>query len=87
VEDEYILASKHELDDLKAEIARLKGSKGDSGQSGLIEAVNRLNANIVRLTELLEGANEDMLKTYHEQSQQKRNPFEEHPDVPAPKRS
>jgi hypothetical protein len=78
-DDEYVLAPKNELDQLRQQIeglrmtpAAVSESRSLDGRSSasLIESIDHLNANIARLNQILEGANDDMVKAFQDMSVQ-----------------
>jgi hypothetical protein len=65
-DDEYELMPHTELDYLRKEVERLKRNPlGDTQASiTLLDSMNKLNANIARLNDILAGANDEMVKAY-----------------------
>lgn len=71
-DDDYELLPHKELELLRAEVERLKRNPLGEGttQQSLMDALTSLNANVAKLTSILQGANDDMLKAYQDTSAQ-----------------
>ena len=71
-EDDYELLPHKDIEQLRAEIDRLKKNPLGEGvtQNTLLDAIANLNANLTKLTGILQGANDEMLKAYHDTSVQ-----------------
>lgn len=69
-DDEYELMPHTELEYLRREVERLKRNPlGDTKQGAdLLTAVNRLNENVAKLVDIFQGANDEMLKAFHDTS-------------------
>ncbi len=67
-EDDYELLPHKDIEQLRAEIDRLKKNPLGEGvtQTSLLDAITGLNANLVKLSSILQGANDEMLKAYHD---------------------
>lgn len=67
-DDEYELMPRNELDYLRKEVEKLKRNPlGDTQASiSLLESINKLNVNIVRMNEILSSANDDMVKMFND---------------------
>jgi hypothetical protein len=72
LDDEYELMPRKDVEVLRQEIERLKRTtSGEMPSSGaLVDAINRLNMNLNRLNDILTGANDEMLRMYHDTSLQ-----------------
>jgi len=71
-DDDYELLPHKELELLRAEVERLKRNPLGVGvsQQSLMDALTALNANVAKLTSILQGANDDLLKAYQDTSAQ-----------------
>jgi len=71
-DDDYELLPHKEIEQLRAEVERLKRNPlGDGGtQQSLMDAIAALNMNLGRLTGILQSTNDEMLKAYHDTSVQ-----------------
>ena len=69
---EYEILPHTELDYLRHEVEKLKRNPlGDAQASmSLLDAMNKLNMNVVKLVEIFTSANEEMVRTFHETSTQ-----------------
>ncbi|MDD9953063.1 MAG: hypothetical protein OXR66_01895 [Candidatus Woesearchaeota archaeon] len=70
--DDYELVSQSEVEHLRKEVEQLKRNPlGDTHASvSLLGQLQELNKNIVSLLNVFKGANDDMLKAYHQGSVQ-----------------
>ncbi len=69
---EYELMPHEELEYLRKELSKVKRNPlGDTQASiTLLNSINKLNENILKLTNIFEGANDEMVKAFNEASMQ-----------------
>lgn len=70
--DDYEILPHEELEYLRREVERLKKNPlGETHASAsLLDSMRDLNANVKKLVEIMQSANDDMVKAFHENSAQ-----------------